>query len=96
MTTVGYGDQYPQTIAGRAIAIVVMLVGIGFIAIMTAAVVERFVAAGVATEIEHAELETEQDLVCHRSARHRRDTTRMTPRSPHLKRTREPEDRGVR
>src|SRR5436190_16642264 len=28
MTTVGYGDSYPQTSAGRAIAVVVMLVGI--------------------------------------------------------------------
>jgi voltage-gated potassium channel len=45
VTTVGYGDQYPVTTAGRIIAIVVMLVGIGFIAILTAAAAERFMRA---------------------------------------------------
>jgi len=40
--TVGYGDNYPQTNGGRIIAIVVMFVGIGFVAILTAAAAERF------------------------------------------------------
>jgi hypothetical protein len=39
-----------------------MLVGIGFIAIITAAVAQRFVVAGVTTEIDTAELETEYDI----------------------------------
>ena len=38
----GYGDLSPNTDAGRAIAVVVMLVGIGFIAILTAAAAGRF------------------------------------------------------
>jgi len=42
VTTVGYGDIGPKTDAGRAIAIGVMLVGIGFVAILTAAAAERF------------------------------------------------------
>jgi voltage-gated potassium channel len=42
VTTVGYGDISPQTDAGRIIAIAVMLVGIGFIAILTASAAERF------------------------------------------------------
>jgi voltage-gated potassium channel len=42
VTTVGYGDTYPQTDVGRMIAIVVMFVGIGFIAILTGAAAERF------------------------------------------------------
>jgi hypothetical protein len=62
MTTVGYGDLYPTTTAGWAIAIIVMLVGIGFIAILTAAVAQKFVVAGVTTEIDTAELETEYDI----------------------------------
>lgn len=55
MTTVGYGDLYPKTTAGRFIGIVVMLVGIGFIAILTGAVAQRFLSAEVqALEVEVA------------------------------------------
>lgn len=42
VTTVGYGDIGPKTDAGRVIAIAVMLVGIGFVALITAAAAERF------------------------------------------------------
>jgi len=38
VTTVGYGDVVPQETIGRVIGTVVMLTGIGFIAVMTAAV----------------------------------------------------------
>ena len=38
MTTVGYGDISPHTTAGRALAIGVMIVGIGFVGLVTAAV----------------------------------------------------------
>jgi voltage-gated potassium channel len=48
MTTVGYGDLSPKTPEGRLIAIVVMLVGIGFIAVLTGAVAQRFLASQVA------------------------------------------------
>jgi voltage-gated potassium channel len=50
MTTVGYGDIYPHTDVGRVIAMLVMFVGIGFIAILTAALAERFVATQVREE----------------------------------------------
>lgn len=43
VTTVGYGDIGPETDAGRAIAIVVMFVGIGFVALLTAAAADRFI-----------------------------------------------------
>ncbi|HEY7629373.1 MAG TPA: potassium channel family protein [Thermoleophilaceae bacterium] len=42
VTTVGYGDEYPTTTPGRLIAVVLMLVGIGFVAILTAAAADRF------------------------------------------------------
>jgi voltage-gated potassium channel len=43
VTTVGYGDIKPMTSTGRAIAMIVMFVGIGFVAILTAAAAERFI-----------------------------------------------------
>jgi voltage-gated potassium channel len=61
MTTVGYGDLYPRTAAGRLIAIVVMLVGIGFIAILTGAVAERFLARDV--RVIEAEVADEAESV---------------------------------
>ncbi len=56
VTTVGYGDTYPHTTAGRIIAIVVMLVGIGFVAILTAAAAERFVQAQQEAQRERQDL----------------------------------------
>jgi voltage-gated potassium channel len=44
VTTVGYGDITPKTDSGRIIAITVMLVGIGFVALLTAAAAQRFIA----------------------------------------------------
>ncbi|SMC25969.1 voltage-gated potassium channel [Desulfacinum hydrothermale DSM 13146] len=37
-TTVGYGDVYPTTGPGRAIGVLVMLVGIGFLGLLTASI----------------------------------------------------------
>ena len=51
VTTVGYGDTYPDTTAGRVIAMVVMFVGIGFVAIITAAAAERFMRARRAEDV---------------------------------------------
>ena len=50
MTTVGYGDLSPGTDGGKALAAVVMLVGIGFIAVLTGAVAERFLKPDVVEE----------------------------------------------
>ncbi len=44
VTTVGYGDVTPAAVAGRVIAAVVMLEGIAFVAILTAAITSAFVA----------------------------------------------------
>jgi len=43
VTTVGYGDRYPVTEGGRAVAVVLMLVGIGLIGVLTATVASVFV-----------------------------------------------------
>jgi voltage-gated potassium channel len=43
-TTVGYGDNVPTTLAGRLLAALVMLVGIGFLTVITAAITSTFVS----------------------------------------------------
>src|SRR4051794_36026418 len=43
VTTVGYGDHVPSNTEGRAIAVIVMIVGIGFISVLTASISAAFV-----------------------------------------------------
>lgn len=50
VTTVGYGGLEPETDGGRIIASVIMLVGIGFIALLTAFIADRFIAGQEAKE----------------------------------------------
>lgn len=45
VTTVGYGDVVPSTVAGRIVAALVMIGGIGFITVTTAAIASAFVEA---------------------------------------------------
>jgi voltage-gated potassium channel len=73
VTTVGYGDLSPSTTGGRVIAIVVMLVGIGFVAILTAAAAERFIRSRERSERERAELFARlDDIVARLEAAERR------------------------
>ena len=61
VTTVGYGDVTPKAIAGRIVAGAVMLEGIAFVAIVTAAVTSTFVARAAHESIETAESAEEAD-----------------------------------
>ena len=58
VTTVGYGDVVPESIAGRVTAALVMLVGLSFLAVTTAAVTNAFVEAAARRRGAHA-----QDIV---------------------------------
>src|SRR5215210_7071683 len=49
VTTVAYGDIYPTTALGRLVAIVVMTAGIGFVALLTGALAQRFLYGGSAS-----------------------------------------------
>lgn len=46
VTTVAYGDIYPTTALGRIVATVVMITGIGFVALLTGALAQRFLHGG--------------------------------------------------
>lgn len=62
VTTVGYGDVLPETPAGRIAGAILMVLGIGFVALVTAAIAAHFVE------------EEEQDLVAEvRRIHHRLD-----------------------
>ena len=43
VTTVGYGDDVPETVAGQLLAAAVMLLGIGFVTVITASITSSFV-----------------------------------------------------
>ncbi|MCW2920809.1 MAG: ion transporter [Thermoleophilia bacterium] len=51
-TTVGYGDVYPVTSAGRLLAAGTILVGIVFVSLFTALIVEALVASRVGAALE--------------------------------------------
>ena len=69
MTTVGYGDIYPHTTAGRIIGIGLMFVGIGFGTLLIAGLAQHFATEKVTEEVrrvEAVELEvetTERDVL---------------------------------
>jgi len=46
VTTVAYGDIYPTTALGRIVASIVMTTGIGFVALLTGALAQRFLHGG--------------------------------------------------
>lgn len=52
VTTVGYGDTYPVTSAGRAVAVFVMAVGIAVFGVLTAGIAAYFVESSAGEERE--------------------------------------------
>jgi voltage-gated potassium channel len=60
VTTVGYGDVTPRNPSGRIVAAVVMLEGIAFLAIVTAAITSTFVTRA-SRELQAARAEETRD-----------------------------------
>jgi voltage-gated potassium channel len=60
VTTVAYGDIYPTTALGRIVATVVMTAGIGFVALLTGALAQRFLYGE--TDGTTSEPHTEQEV----------------------------------
>jgi voltage-gated potassium channel len=68
VTTVGYGDVVPTTVAGRAIGAVVMLAGIGFLSVLTASIVAAFTETARRQFEEHDPTDTKLDEISARLA----------------------------
>ena len=62
MTTVGYGDELPTNVEAKVISMVLMLVGIGYFAVVTGALAERFIERGEEERVEAVEADAENDL----------------------------------
>ena len=71
VTTVGYGDVTPAHWSGRLVAVIVMLQGIAFLAILTAAITSLFVARASEELREQHRLEGADELgpLAHADAR---------------------------
>ena len=61
LTTVGYGDIYPITVAGKIISAMIALLGIGLVAVPTG-----IISAGFSEEIEEQKEKKEQYTYCPR------------------------------
>jgi voltage-gated potassium channel len=63
VTTVGYGDLVPTSAAGRLVAALVMLFGIGFLTVITASITSTFIETarrrieGATTDVISAKLD---------------------------------------
>ncbi|HXP28396.1 MAG TPA: potassium channel family protein [Solirubrobacteraceae bacterium] len=57
VTTVGYGDHVPTNAVGRIVAAVIMLVGIGFLSVITATITSAFIESA-RKRIEGVEMRT--------------------------------------
>jgi voltage-gated potassium channel len=68
MTTVGYGDVSPETDGGRMIALVVMVIGIGFLSMLIGLVAQQFVQPqvrgleGEVRDVGDVEVEVQAEL----------------------------------
>jgi len=56
VTTVGYGDKFPVTPEGRAVAVFLMIVGIALFGMLTAGIAAYFVESGTESDVTNRDL----------------------------------------
>ena len=62
ITTVGYGDKFPMTPAGRGVAVFLMVMGIALFGVLTASIATYFVAKDADQEVGTVEEKLDQVL----------------------------------
>jgi voltage-gated potassium channel Kch len=62
VTTVGYGDVVPETTAGRFVGAIVMITGIAFLTVTTAAVTQLFIEAARRQRLGTLDAETSDQI----------------------------------
>jgi predicted permease len=82
VTTVGYGDNPPKSGEGRAVAMVVMLVSIGLVAVITAVVTSMFIRS-----VSRDEQESDRRVLAEALARIEAKLTEADERLAHIERT---------
>jgi voltage-gated potassium channel len=84
MTTVGYGNPQPTNTSTKILAVAVILVGIGFVAVLTGSIAQRFLAPDIEEEEqEQAEiLATNKEILAElREVRARLEALESGPRT---------------
>ena len=66
VTTVGYGDLYPESNSGRILAVAVMIIGIGFVSVLTANIASYFVENDKNKENEDYDKKDENQMILER------------------------------
>lgn len=63
ITTVGYGDQYPVTNAGRIVGMLVMLAGVGLFGVLTGFLANKFVPSNDDSDKKLARIQRDLDEI---------------------------------
>ena len=78
VTTVGYGDKYPLTAEGRAVAVFLMIVGIAIFGVLTAGIAAYFVESESEKDVSNRELLTKIEALHLRLDEQSRVLSRLT------------------
>lgn len=95
VATVGYGDRFPVTTAGRLVGVVVMLVGVGLFSLLTSFLAQNFIKAGEERQEDRIramempdddDLSTIRRLIDEQEAHHRQTMAELRARLDRLER----------